>query len=99
MIPELEALDALAEEIREAARAISRDWPQVFTEDELTARISVELIEMEGADDLASIEPRSNRMFLLLGIGKAIVTRETRDYEHFSGDTLSPFTPSKKAVS
>ncbi len=97
MIPDLEALDFLAEEIREAAEMVYQDWPQILTPDELTARISCELIDREGADDLASIEPRSKRMWLLLKLATAIVDRERVTYENGTGIELIP--TSRKAIS
>lgn len=90
MIPELEALDDLAVEIREAARIISRDWPQIFTEDEMTARLSSELIDREAASDLASIETRSQRMWILIRLGTQIVNRERLTYESGTGIELIP---------
>ncbi len=90
MIPELEALDFLAEEIRSAAQVVSKDWPQIFTEDELTARLSSELIDREAADDLASIETRSQRMWILIRLGTQIVNRERLTYEHGTGFDLDP---------
>jgi len=99
VIPDLEALDFLAVEIREVALTLSSDWPQIFTPDELTARLSSELIDTEGADDLAHVEPRSSRMMLLLRLGRMIIDREVQDFEHYTGDVLTPVTKRPLGVS
>jgi hypothetical protein len=83
----VDALWWLGPAVRSAAEKVASNWPGVLTDDELTARLSLFLLEEELAVEIEEL-PDEGRRKRLEQIARLLVSKEVADFEHFSGNSF-----------
>lgn len=84
------ALSAIGSDIRVAAEMLATEWPDVTDSDQLTAEVSLWLLDRELAGDLEEIESPSRRVWFLWAIADKLVRQEVEEYQASTGTTIRP---------
>lgn len=74
-------------EVRSAAEKVASDWPSVTTADELTADLSLLILDQELTGVLDEMNDRRRKSYLR-SLARGLVGREVAEYEHQSGNAL-----------
>jgi hypothetical protein len=87
MTIECDSLWWIGPEIRSAAEATASDWPSVTTADELTADMSLWILDFEQAEEIELL-PEDRRSRRLKTLAKDLVAKIVAEHEYYSGNVL-----------
>lgn len=87
MTIEMDSLWWIGPEIRSAAEDVALDWPSVTTADELTADMSLWILDFEQAEEIELL-PEDRRSRRLKTLAKDLVAKIVAEHEYYSGNVL-----------
>src|SRR5215203_1208638 len=87
MTQEVKELWTMGPDVRSAAERVASDWPCVTTADELTADLSLYLLEKRLTTALDEM-PSYRRAKFLDSLAREIVNQEVAEYEFLSGNSV-----------
>lgn len=87
MTAELDSVWWLGPEIRSAAETLALDWPEVTTADELTADLTLYILDHGQAEEIEymPVDRRANRVKIL---ARDLVHKVVAEHEFYSGNVL-----------
>lgn len=86
MASDLTLNDAVARDIRKAARSVAYHWPGVIEACDVEQSIWLRLLESPGTYDFVSGLDAGPRYRTIAKLGHQIASKERTDYDHFTGD-------------
>lgn len=87
MTIEADSLWWIGPEVRSAAELVASDWPSVTTADELTADLSLWILDFEQAEEI-ELMPEDRRERRLRGLARDLVHKIVAEHEYYSGNVL-----------